>query len=470
MDDVGQGKVHVTVFRNGRYVDAATIRGGDVVPTWALATVPGESVASKPASGPDEVPMSDVWVGVAAFIPVTLARRYPYLDAGIYGVREWRSIAAHAAAMDGSRSAAQTTRLLLAAVSFDGRNLAADLARINDRYGKSADAKDGTELLKELELMQARLGQLQLAGPMGLRLGFNLAVARVNQALRVNPTTATVSVADTGMLKSDWQAAAEQIEKVLVALFGKSDAFLKPKSAALPAAPADLADFLGKLASMKEQEFESVFGKLVPTTLARYERACVHAYLTNYKEVSAQLATIAGSETIRKWAREDPSLDGWWGMATADDSAYRALLDELPEGILNVRPFSTYQEQMIARGVSTAEELRRGSSLLASELGLGAMVGAQWRRVAGLQLSLVGPGNLDPMSDAKLLSRLLALDIDSEAKLVCEINRLPEGAAAVPEATGTLLAAQLQPRKSGYTWLPPTAEDFRKWAKGRGRP
>jgi len=507
VDAVGNGRVQVTIFRNSRYVDAATIHRDDFMSSARTGlSTPAGSGSLKVDVGADATVPAQVWVGVSAFILVTLARRYQYVDTGICRVRDWRSIAAQCVAADDALSGSDTSRLLLAAVAFDGNNLGAELARINDQHGKAAE---GDQVIEQLNSLMCRLTEAKLHdGPMGLRLRFNLAVAHANRALKRNPKSGeVVGTADAGRVVADWQASAEQIEEVLRALFGKSGAYFGRFGPPLPAPPTDLGGFYDtlrgpafgvgylvakskvppgeglnwspekrfknilKLSTMDLPTFESTSSKLVPTTLARYEKACVYAYMGQYPKVTEQLTPIAGSETIRSWAREDPSLDRWWASDEAGMPCL-ALLDDPTSGIVDVKPFAGYRDQLAARGVATAQELRRRASLLAAELSLGSLEGDYWRRIAGFQLSLSGAGQLDRKCDAMLLSRLLALGIDSETKLVAEIRRNPDTTAgAAPEASedeqGRSIAVRLAPRQTGYAWSAPTAVDFRTWARNR---
>jgi hypothetical protein len=166
------GSILISIRRNGRVAEAAVIRASTLeLPSNQVEGANGGSDAggSTPAvragppgsdpggSGADGDWTTELRTAAAAFVLVTLSRRYYHLKAGLCGATDWRSIALQVIASDpASRlSAKDRHAALVHAVADDRDNKAAELALLNDRTASSTD--DLTDFAYKLEMLLDQL-------------------------------------------------------------------------------------------------------------------------------------------------------------------------------------------------------------------------------------------------------------------------------------------------------------------------
>ncbi len=498
VDDLGDGSVHVTMYRNKRYADAATIRR----PDFGLSdSSPDAGKAAAAVSSKDDgakAAPADVWTGVAAFVLVTLAARYPYLDDGLYRVRDWRSVAAYTCAVGGTVADAERQRLLREAIAFDGHNIAAEIAELNENYGKSADTcgllSAGLETILHRfkgRVVKQRIESVESieGNQMVLRMQFNLAVSYCNLALSENPRIGKLAAgAKAKEAARHWNKAVGYLQPVLDAVVAGSEsgrnqnafeATMRGPALALwcltslskvppavdhspamnrrrPNLPEKmLRPWIGRPADVGLfiEQFRDLSRTALPTPLFRYQRACLYAYLGRFARAEPDLRAIAGNPDLKKWARSDPSFKKWLQDAEHGQVARTELLSPPTKTILDVAPFSQHRDQLRARGITTTAGLCRFGPAAARELGLGDLESRHWQRVADLQSQLV-TGDLDRHDNAMLLSVLLSENICSAEQLRGAIaDRDPE----------TTIAARVAQRAAEYRWEPPDQKQFQAW-------
>jgi hypothetical protein len=193
------GSTVVSILRNGVTADAVVIRASTLwLPDRAAGNAGTASTAddTRPAadgssagSGPAGPGTASDWTvelrtAAAAFILLTLSRRYYHLRAGLSGAQDWRSVAMQVIATDPAcRLSVDDRRALLAnAVAEDDGNMAARLAYLNTSYRNTADQHENRLFAERLSKLLEILPNEEGMWPLRLRLRFNLLAAKLNEA------------------------------------------------------------------------------------------------------------------------------------------------------------------------------------------------------------------------------------------------------------------------------------------------
>ena len=193
------GSIVVSILRNGVAADAVVIRASTLwlpdksasnagTASMADGTSPvadGSSAGSGPA-GPGTVPdwTVELRTAAAAFILLTLSKRYYHLRAGLSGAQDWCSVAMQVIATDPAcRLSADDKRALLAnAVAEDDGNTAARLAFLSTSYRNTADQRENRLFAERLSKLLEIVPNEEGMWPLRLRLRCNLLVAKLNEA------------------------------------------------------------------------------------------------------------------------------------------------------------------------------------------------------------------------------------------------------------------------------------------------
>ena len=181
------GSVVVSILRNGVAADAVVIRASTLpLPDRSASNAGAASTAddTSPASGAAPDWTVELRIAAAAFLLLTLSRRYYHLRAGLSGAQDWRSVAMQVIATDRAcRLSEDDRRALLAnAVAEDDGNFAAQLAFLSTCYRDTGDQRENRlfaeKLAKLLEIVPNEEGMW----PLRLRLRCNLLAAKLNEA------------------------------------------------------------------------------------------------------------------------------------------------------------------------------------------------------------------------------------------------------------------------------------------------
>jgi len=193
------GSTVVSILRNGVTADAVVIRASTLwLPDKSASNAgtastaddispaaDGSSAGSGPAGpGTDSDWTVELRTAAAAFILLTLSRRYYHLRAGLSGAQDWRSVAMQVIATDPAcRLGVDDRRALLAnAVAEDDGNMAARLAFLNTSYRNTADQRENRLFAERLSKLLEILPNEEGMWPLRLRLRFNLLAAKLNEA------------------------------------------------------------------------------------------------------------------------------------------------------------------------------------------------------------------------------------------------------------------------------------------------
>lgn len=193
------GSIVVSILRNGVAADAVVIRASTLwLPDRSASNAGTASIAddtspapggSSAGSGPAGSGTAPDWTvelrtAAAAFILLTLSRRYYHLRAGLSGAQDWRSVAMQVIATDPAcRLSADDKRALLAnAVAEDDGNMAARLAFLYTSYRNTADQRENRLFAERLSKLLEIAPNEEGMWPLRLRLRFNLLAAKLNEA------------------------------------------------------------------------------------------------------------------------------------------------------------------------------------------------------------------------------------------------------------------------------------------------
>ena len=348
------GSIVISILRNGVAADAVVIRASTLwlpdksasnAGTTSIAddtspAVGGPSGGSGPA-GPGTAPdwTVELRTAAAAFILVTLSKRYSHLCAGLSGAHEWRSVAMQVIATDPAcQLNADDKRALLAnAVAEDDGNMAAQLAFLNTSYRDRTTADQRTNRLfaEGLFKLLGKVPNEEGMWPLWLRLRFNLLFALLNEAasfdrLEVRPSSdSPVLDKDAAKVRDVLKDAAEQAGHLVVFWQDLENQKAFPElwqdmdAAVTAAAEAVIMEWERRFSDPMKVNWKQSRGgdarkKAKMTLLARYEQACT---LVGYAAMSAgrrqsclynqaldELEMVMAVPGFRTWARSDPSL------------------------------------------------------------------------------------------------------------------------------------------------------------------
>ncbi len=189
----------VSILRNGVAADAVVIRASTLwLPDRSASNAGAASIAddtspaatgSSAGSGPPGPGTAPDWTvelrtAAAAFILLTLARRYYHLRAGLSGAQDWRSVAMQVIATDSAcRLSADDRRALLAnAVAEDDGNFAARLAFLSICYRNTGNQRENRLFAEKLSKLLEIVPNEEGMWPLRLRLRCNLLAAKLNEA------------------------------------------------------------------------------------------------------------------------------------------------------------------------------------------------------------------------------------------------------------------------------------------------
>jgi hypothetical protein len=193
------GSVVVSILRNGAAADAVVIRASTLwLPDRSASNAGTASIAddtsptadgSSAGSGPAVKGTAPDWTvelrtAAAAFILLTLSKRYYHLRAGLSGAQDWRSVAMQVIATDPAcrLSADESLALLANAVAEDDGNMAARLAFLSTSYRNTADQRENRLFAERLSSLLEIVPNEEGMWPLRLRLRFNLLAAKLNEA------------------------------------------------------------------------------------------------------------------------------------------------------------------------------------------------------------------------------------------------------------------------------------------------
>ena len=346
------GSIVISVLRNGVAADAVVIRASTLyLPDKSAGNAGTGSSAddTKPADGDSPGGSSpagsdtaadwtvELRTAAAAFILLTLAKRYYHLHAGLSGARDWRSVAMQVIATDpGCRLSAEDRRALLAnAVAEDDGNMAAQLALLNTSYRTTADQRENRQFAERLFDLLERVPTEEGMWPLRLRLRFNLLSALLNEAASfhrpgVRPRSDRVAEAsDAAKVRKVLRAAAEQAGHLVLFWQDRGNRRAFPElwqdmAAAVTTAAKDVTvewerRFSDKMVvGWTESSADGADGKIKMTLQARYGHACTligQAAISArpppsclYAQALDELEMVTAVQYFRTWARSDPSL------------------------------------------------------------------------------------------------------------------------------------------------------------------
>jgi hypothetical protein len=346
------GSIVVSILRNRVAADAVVIRASTLwlpdrsasnAGTASTADDTGPSAGGSSAgSGPPGPGTAPDWTvelrtAAAAFILLTLAKRYYHLRAGLSGAQEWRSVAMQVIATDPAcRLSADDRRALLAnAVAEDDGNMAAQLAFLNTSYRETADQRKNRLFAERLSKLLEIVPNEEGMWPLRLRLRCNLLAAKLNEAAwferrdrrprsnspEIDKDAAEVRDAlrvaaeQAGHLVVFWQAPENQ--KAFPELWDDMDVAVTIDAEAVRVEWE--RRFIDQMElSWKECEDRGDQNQAKMTLLARYEQACtlVGCAAISAKNQRSQLYTqalhvlemVTAVRDFRTVARTDPSF------------------------------------------------------------------------------------------------------------------------------------------------------------------
>jgi hypothetical protein len=342
------GSIVVSILRNGVAADAVVIRASTLWLTDRSASdagtasiaddtspaVGGSSAGSGPP-GPGTAPdwTVELRTAAAAFILLTLSKRYYHLRAGLSGAQDWRSVAMQVIATDSAcRLSADDRRALLAnAVAEDDGNMAARLAFLSTCYRNTADQRENRLFAEKLSKLLEIVPNEEGMWPLRLRLRCNLLAAKLNEAAWFErrddrPSSNSPDVAgvravlcaaakQAGHLLVFWQDPENQ--KAFPELWDDMDVAVTISAEAVKVEWE--RRFIDPMeVSWKECKDRNDHKQAKITLLARYEQACT---LVGCAAISAEnqrsqlytqaldvLEMVTAVRDFRTWASTDPSF------------------------------------------------------------------------------------------------------------------------------------------------------------------
>jgi hypothetical protein len=435
------GSIVVSILRNGVAADSVVIRPSVLwlpdksasnagTGSGADDTAPAASVSSgggSPAGpGTEAGWTAELRTGAAAFILLTLSKRYYHLSAGLSGAQDWRSVTVQVITTDLAchLSTGDKRALLAQAIAEDEGNMAAQLAFLNTSYRTTADQRENRlfaqKLTKLLEIMPTEEG----LWPLRLRLRFNLLAAKLNEAASFErtdewprpwskdvpeiPDVLRCAAEQAGRLVAFWQDPESQ--KAFPDLWQEMDAVVTIAASAVSVEWN--RRFRDRMEPSWREDKASGNGRKTKMTLpARYQKVCVLVGRADipdgqpsclYNEALDELEMAVALPELRTWARSDPSLaelhdidlikkvlrrfEGRAAPAADIVSRFKNLTgDPCPAEFLALSPFAARRADIEGRGIHTAADLgQKSAATLVSELGITVGVADRWLEAARL--------------------------------------------------------------------------------------
>jgi hypothetical protein len=193
------GSIVISMLRNGISADAVVIEASTLwLPDKTASSAGTASTAadtgtatsgSSEGSSPGDPGATADWTvalrtAAAAFILLTLSKRYYHLRAGLSGAHDWRSVAMQVIATDPAchLSDDDKSALLARAVAEDAGNMAAQLAFLNTSYRDATDEDANRLFAEKLSNLLEKMPTDEGLWPLRLRLRFNLLTCLLNEA------------------------------------------------------------------------------------------------------------------------------------------------------------------------------------------------------------------------------------------------------------------------------------------------
>jgi len=456
------GSIVVSILRNGVSADAVVIEASTLwLPDKSASSAGTVSIAddtgpaadgSSEGSGPVDPGTAAGWTvelrtAAAAFILLTLSKRYYHLQAGLSGATDWRSVAMQVIATDPACHLSEDDKraLLANSVAEDDGNMAAQLAFLNTSYRNTADQSETRLFASRLSTLLEKVPNDEGMWPLRLRLRFNLLACSLNEAAsferwddpppsnspEVNQDAAKARVREVlyeaaeqaGRLVVFWRNPENK--KALPELWDDMDVAVTTAAKAVRVEwERRFSDEMGD--SWKEEDRDPGDHKKAKVTLlARYEKVCLlvgcaalsdrEKQLERYTEALDELEMVAAVDYFSTWARVDPSLaelhdiDAITNLLlrsgtgangepnVADVVAMRAQAAEYvgrfkrltgepcPANFLALAPFAKCRALIEERGIHSAADLRQeAAATLVSELHITNGVADRWLEVARL--------------------------------------------------------------------------------------
>jgi hypothetical protein len=299
----------------------------------------GDSPATPDSAGPGAAAdwTLELRTAAAAFILLTLSKRYYHLRAGLSGATKWRSVAMQVIATDPASYLAADDRrsLLVNAVAEDDGNMAAQLALLYRLYRTSADPSENRLFAGKLFELLNKVPNETGMWPLRLRLRFNLLAALLNDATSTDrvqvrwPSDTAPTGCPAAKVRDVLNGAGEQARHLVV--FWQNPANQKEfpdlwedmDRAVTFAAQAVLVEWKRRFsdemkAGWTESEYTGIGKRPEMTLLARYEHACTligRAAIPGgpprpdlYDQALDELQMVVAESQYRLWAQSDPSL------------------------------------------------------------------------------------------------------------------------------------------------------------------
>ena len=411
------GSVVVSILRNGVAVDAVVIRASTLsLPDQSASNVTtdssaddaplaggdspggsgGDSAGGSSSAGPDTAAdwTVELRTAAAAFILLTLLRRYYHLSAGLSGASDWRSVAMQVIATDPAchLSATDKRALLAKAVAEDDGNMAAQLAWLNSSYRTVADQGAYQLFAERLFELLNKVPNEEGMWPLRLRLRFNLLAALLNDAASVKRpevqqrSDSAVIEKDAAKARDVLAGAAEQARHLVIFWQNRENQKAFPElwqdmdKAVTYTATAVVVEWERRFSDQMEAGWKesknSGVGKQAKMTLpARYEHACTLIGCAAipagppqpclYTQALDELEMATAVPENRIWARSDPSLADLHDI----DKVRKALSSSAgPAAQADVKPEAVEVPAASATMVALAAECASGPPLSASDI------------------------------------------------------------------------------------------------------
>jgi hypothetical protein len=474
------GSIIVSILRNGAIVGAAVIRRSML---WLPEQRAGEASTDPAGDGAAADWAAELRTAAAAFILLTMSKRYYHLRAGLSGATEWRSVALQVIAADPASHLSDQDRstLRVHAVAEDNGNKAAELALLNSSYRTETNQTDTRLFSDKLNKLLQQLPNNEGMWPLRLRLRFNLLVALLNYAAafgrpNIRRVLAEVAANSDAAKARDALCEAETQARHLIVFWRNREnqkafpGLWRDMYAAVDAAAEAIKAEWGRrfadpmIVGWQADEDPDPGKQVKMTLLARYEHACSlvgraasstwrpqSERLDLYKQALDELEMATAAPSLRAWARADPSLADihdidWIRMAstpgqrvdTAEafrlvDRFKRMVGDPIPADFLDLSPFAGKREDIEQRGIHTAAQLSRVSAAtLVTELCITSGVASRCLEVADLYKRLLNvppasnlgaaTANHEAMTTA-LVFLLLEIDLDSVARVRAALDQ-----------------------------------------------
>ena len=441
----------VVISRNRAVVDARIIRA-DVI---GLPKAPKPAADAKPTDPVPDWRSLALRTAAAAFVLTTLSERYRHLRLGLSGATDWRSIAAQVVATDPAVPATddEDKTLLVRAVNFDERNLAAQAALLNlADPGIAGPLSALNTHLEELEAFSLLLtsGDQPTPGnePLFLRTLFNIAIGRLN-CVTLDPDIAAVATAEAANTK-------------LAAAIRAQEARTGPTLDLATQMKEAMRAFVATVARYEDPEAPPADLGIGGTIQVRYGRACYFATLHRWETVLEDLTLPASLPHTRAAAQIDPSFNALHDRDIATVPAgstltspavrFKALIGApIGHSLLDLAPFANHKAALSDLGVHTADQLLAlPAHRLVLALKLAPEAAERWRAIARVHRAMASASSEADAVGLSLL--LLLLDLDSPAALAAW-----QTAKDDPEQRHALLDAARP-----YAFAVPTAETLRQ--------